>query len=172
MLQSLDVISINLWLSIISLANLVILFLLVKKFLFGPVNKILAKREQEINENYDAAQQAQTLADESKKEWEEKLSGAKMEADSILSEATQNAKTRSEKIVSEAKVQAERIVNQAEKDALLEYKKAAEDMKREIVEVSGALAEKMLAREINTEDHHALIDSFIQKIGDDDDGRE
>ena len=172
MLQSLDVISINLWLSLISLANLVILFLIVKKFLFGPVTKVLAKRNKEIAEHYDAAKEAQMLADENKKEWEEKVSGAKTEADSILSEATQNAKVISEKIVSDAKDQAERIVNQAEKDAILEYKKAADDMKREIVEVSSALAEKMLAREINTEDHHALIDSFIQKIGDDDVGSE
>ena len=47
--------------------------------------------------------------------------------------------------------------------------KATEDIKREIVEVSGALAEKMLEREINTKDHQSLIDSFIEKIGDDDD---
>ena len=38
------------------------------------------------------------------------------------------------------------------------------------MEVSGALTEKMLGREINTKDHRNLIDSFIEKIGDGDDG--
>ena len=53
----------------------------------------------------------------------------------------------------------------AETEADLERKKAADGIKREIVEVSGALTEKMLEREINTDDHRALIDSFIEEIG-------
>ena len=45
-------------------------------------------------------------------------------------------------------------------------KKAEEGIKKEIVEVSTALANKLLEREINAEDHRELIDSFIEKIGD------
>ena len=54
----------------------------------------------------------------------------------------------------------------AQTEAELELKKAADGIKREIVEVSGALTEKMLEREINTDDHRSLIESFIEKIGD------
>ena len=50
MIQSLDVISVNLWDILISLANLLILFILVKKFLFKPVKKVLEKRQSEIDE--------------------------------------------------------------------------------------------------------------------------
>ena len=50
--------------------------------------------------------------------------------------------------------------------------KAEDGIKREIVYVSAALTEKMLDREINTQDHRALIDSFIDKIGDNNDGNE
>ena len=57
----------------------------------------------------------------------------------------------------------------AESDAALERKKAADSIKREIVEVSSALTEKLLEREVNTTDHKQLIDSFIEGIGDDDD---
>jgi F0F1-type ATP synthase membrane subunit b/b' len=39
-------------------------------------------------------------------------------------------------------------------------------MKKEIVEVSSALAEKMLEREINRDDHREMIDTFLEKIGD------
>ena len=48
-------------------------------------------------------------------------------------------------------------------------KKAEEQIKREIVEVSGALTEKMLEREINAEDHRNLIDSFLEKVGEEND---
>ena len=50
-----------------------------------------------------------------------------------------------------------------------ERQKAAAGIKQEIVEVSGALAEKLLEREINQQDHRALIDSFIEEIGDEND---
>ena len=93
-----------------------------------------------------------------------------MRSDSILSTASENAKYRSEKIVAKAKEEADGILRRAEAEAELEYKKAADGIKREIVEVSGALTEKMLGREINTKDHRNLIDSFIEKIGDGDDG--
>ena len=170
MIQSLDVISVNLWDILISLANLLILFILVKKFLFKPVKKVLEKRQREIDEKYAVADQAALAAQKDKKEWEEKLQGVTAEADSILSTASENAKYRSEKIVAKAKEEADGILRRAEAEAELEYKKAADGIKREIVEVSGALTEKMLGREINTKDHRNLIDSFIEKIGDGDDG--
>jgi len=48
-MQTLEVISVNLWQILISLLNLLILFLLFKKFLFKPVNNMLAKRQSEID---------------------------------------------------------------------------------------------------------------------------
>jgi F-type H+-transporting ATPase subunit b len=168
-MQTLDVISVNIWQILISLINLVLLFLLVKKFLFGPVKKIMEKRDNEINERYISAKEAEDTAFESKKEWEEKLSGASKEADDILKNATEMAKYRGDALISEAKEKAESIIRMAQNEAELERKKATDGIKREIVEVSGKLAEKMLEREINNDDHRDLIDSFIEKIGDNND---
>ena len=165
-MQSLDVISVNIWQILISLINLVLLFLIIKKFLFGPVNKMLENRNAEIDSQYDTAAQAQADADAAKSEWEQKLSGADAQADAILQNATENAKRRGDKIVSDAQERAQGIIRNAEAEAMLERKKATDGIKREIVEVSEAIAEKMLEREINAEDHRALIDSFIDEIGD------
>ena len=170
MLQSLDVISVNLWQIIVALLNLTLLFWLVKKFLFKPVKKVMQKRQDEIDMRYSEAELAQKDASESKQMWEEKLKGASEQADMILSEATENARNRSDKIVSDARHHAQNIVNQAEMQAELEYKKASDDMKREIVSVSSVLAEKMLEREIDEKDHRNLIDSFINEIGENNDG--
>ena len=163
---SLDIISVNLWQTLISLLNLLLLFLIIKKFLFKPVKSILAKRQEALDEQYAKADLAQAEADASKKAWEEKLSGADAEADAILQNATENAKNRGAKIVEDAKEQADSIIRVAKTEAELERRRATEAIKHEIVEVSEALAEKMLEREINTEDHRELIDSFIEKIGD------
>lgn len=167
-MQTLDVISVNIWQILISLLNLVLLFLIIKKFLFKPVRRILDKRQGEIDQHYDAAQQAQDAALADRKVWEDKLAGADAQADAIIKSATENAKYRSEKLVAEAQERADGIIRVAQTEAELERKKAVEGIKREIVEVSGALTEKMLEREINTDDHRALIDSFIEEIGDGD----
>ena len=165
-MQSLDVISINIWHILISLCNLVILFLIVKKFLFKPVKNLLASRQAELDHQYAAADDAKRQAMESKDAWEQKLRGAEAEANAIITDATDVAKRRAEQIVSDATDKAERIVSRAEEEAILERKKATEGMKREIVDVSAAIAEKMLEREVNEEDHRAMIDSFIEQIGD------
>ena len=166
MVQTLDVISVNLWQILISLANLLILFKIIKKFLYKPVKNVIAQRDAEIEERYIAASKAQEAADENREKWETRLSGAESEADTIIASATENAKIRSEKIVEEANVKAHSIIRKAETEAQLEMQKAEESIRREIVEVSTALAGKLLEREINVDDHRGLIDSFIEKIGD------
>ncbi len=164
-MQSLDIISVNLWQILISLVNLLLIFLIVKRFLFGPVKKLMAARQSEIDHRYAAAEEAQNKAMTNKEAWEQKLFTAEEEANAIISDATDTAKRRADQIVSDAKQKADGIVSRAEEEAILERKRATEDMKREIVGVSAAIAEKMLEREVKEEDHRAMIHSFIEQIG-------
>ena len=165
-MQTLGVISVNLWQILISLLNLLILFLLFKKYLFKPVNNMLAKRQSEIDARYDEADEAKRLAEEDKSLWNEKIGTVKAETDEMIKKAQESAKHQGETIVAKAKEQADGIIRQAQTQAELEMQKAQEGIKKEIVEVSTALANKLLEREINAEDHRDLIDSFIEKIGD------
>ena len=171
-MQTLDVISVNIWQIIISLLNLLILFIIIKKFLYKPVNKVLQERQEQIDESYNAANLAKKEAQKDKAAWEEKLKGAKDDAEDILKKAKENADIRTEKLIEEAQDEADMIIRRAKDEAELERKKAEEGIKREIVDVSMLLTEKMLEREINIDDHHATIDSFIEKIGDKDDENE
>lgn len=167
-MQNLDVISVNIWQMLASLANLVIIFLFVKKFLYKPVKKMLETRQNAIQSDYDAAQDAKNQALADKDAYEEKLRGAKAEADDVIKSAVNVASQREKEIIAEAKVRADGIVRQAENDAVLERKKAEDGIKKEIVEVSSLLTEKMLGREVSAADHQNFIDSFIESIGEDD----
>ena len=168
-MQSLDVISVNIWNILISLANLLILFLIVKKFLFKPVRNLVANRQATIDRQYADAEEAKRAAEEDKTAWEQKLQSARAEADAILEDAADTAKHRADQIVSDAKAKADGIVERAQTEAELEKKKAAEEIKKEIVDVSSAIAQKMLEREINANDHRTMIDSFIADLGEGDD---
>lgn len=165
-MMSLDIITVNLWQILVSLANLALIFWLVKKFLFKPVQKVFDDRRAAIDSQYAAADEAERAARESREAWEAKLQGAHAEADAIVKDATEAAKRRAQQIVGEADAKATGIVERAREEAVLERRKATEDMKNEIVEVSTAIAEKMLEREVSQDDHRALIGSFIDTIGD------
>ena len=167
-MQTLDIISINLWQTVISLINLLLIFLILKKFFYKPVGKVLSERRELLAKQYADAQKAEDEALANKAEWEEKMQSAEAEAESILKEATVRADRRGEKIVEEAKEKADVIVRTAQVEAELERKKAREGIKREIVDVSSCLSEKILEREIKTSDHKKLIDSFISEIGEGD----
>lgn len=165
-MQSLDVISVNLWQILVSLANLVILFLLIKKFLYKPVKKMLETRQESIDKDYALANDAKISAEENKKLYEEKLSAAKSEADSVISSAVNTAKQRENEIITEAHEKAENILKKAEADAMLEKKKAEKEIKGQIVDISTLVAGKIIEKELDSKKNEELVDSFINEIGD------
>ena len=167
-MQPSGIISVNLWQIVVSLLNLVILFLIIKKFLYKPVKNILKSRQDKLDEKYTQADKYLSQAESTKTELDKKLNDAENKADAILNEATANAERRKEKIVGEARDEAESIIRQAKNQAELEMKKAESEIKAQIVDVSFELSKKLIEREIKEEDHHKLIDSFIDQIGDSD----
>ena len=167
--MELKVISVNVWAILASLANLLILTCILKKFLFKPVKKIVDSRRAAIDEDYAQAKTAREEAEKTRRNYDEAMAAAKMTGDQIIADATRIAEHRSNEIVAEAREKATDIRRQAETDAVLERKTAEAEMKREIADVSTQLTGKLLQREINEEDHRALIDSFLQEIGTDND---
>ncbi len=165
-MQTLDIISVNLWQMLASLANLVLLFLIVKKFLYQPVKKMLETRQSNIEADYADAAAAKAQAQAEQKAYEAKLADAKAEAERVIRSAADIATEREQEILAAAKTKADGIVRQAQEEAALERRKVEEGIRKEIVEVSSALAEKLLEREVSADDHRRLIDSFIDNIGD------
>lgn len=163
--ESLNIISVNFFAILFSLLNLVIIFLIAKFLLYKPVKKMLESRQKTIEDSYQRASDAEKEANEHKEAYESKLQDAKNEANNIISSAVVTAKAREKEILAGAKDESERIITQAQISAELEIKKAEQTIKEEIVGVSVELTEKLLEREINEKDHDALIDSFINEIG-------
>ena len=167
-MQTLDIISVNIWNTVISLCNLLIIFIVVKKFLFAPVKKVLDARREKIDSDYADAKKAMDEANAARTEYEAKLETARDTADGIIKDATGNANRRADDIVAEAKQKAAVIIKHAEADAELELKKAQSAIRHEIADVSVEISQKLLEREINRDDHKQLIDSFIENLGDSD----
>ena len=103
------------------------------------------------------------------------MAAADEEAAGIVSSAVESANRQSSAILDETKERADRMISRARAEAEAERRKAEDDIKAQIADVSVILAGKILDREINAEDHSDLINSFISEIGeigDDNEGDE
>ncbi len=163
--EFLNLVSIVPWEMVAQLLNLLILTLLVKKFLFKPVQNIIAQRQQAADAMLVEAQTAKEEAQTAKAEYEKSIAGAKDEAAQIVEEATRAASRRSEQMMSEAADSARRMKERAETEIEQERKKALNDVKDEIGGMALDIASKVVEREISEKDHRQLIDEFIQNVG-------
>lgn len=153
------------WTIILQICNLLIQMVLFKKFLLKPVQNILKQRQELANADLDAAQNARTEAENAKEEYEKHLSGAREEAAALVRSAAQTAQSRSEQIILEAKEEAASIRAKASSDIAQERKAAVNEIKNDISGIAISIASKVVEKEIDEKDHEALIQEFIDQMG-------
>lgn len=153
------------WTFIAQICNLLIQMYLFKRFLFQPVKKILAQRQQEVEGLQKSTAEANEQAQLARSQYEKSLTQAKEEAAGLVATATANAQRRSEDIVRQAKEEAASLRQKASSDIAQEKKKAMNDMKDDISQIAMELASKVVEREINAQDQQQLIEEFIGKLG-------
>lgn len=148
-----------------TLLNTLLLFLVLKKFLFDKVNAVIESRKSDIKKTYDDADEANSNAKKLEAEYEEKLLHAKEKSAQIVSDATKKAQTRSDEIISDAKNEAKGIVDKAHNEIEREKKRAVNQIKDEITDIAFSVASKVVEKEITPDDNEKLISDFIDNVG-------
>lgn len=162
----LDFFSIELTTIVGTVLNALILFLVIKHFLFDRVNAVLDSRKNEIENTYKEADAALVNAKQLETEYTDKLSAAKEESAEIVKNATKKAQLRSDEIIAEARGEARGILDKAEADIEKEKKRAVNQIKDEISDIALSIASGVISKEIDAKTHEQLIESFINEIGD------
>ncbi len=148
----------------VNILNIVILFIIVKTFVYKPVKKFLDDRRAKVNEE---TSKAQKILDEANDLLKSK--------DTILEETRKNAEIEAQKTFEEAKNNADIIIAEAKKNAKTIEEKTAEELKsqrenmlhsskNEIAELAVNIAERILERETNKEDTEKIIDGFFNEV--------
>ena len=81
-------VGVNLWTMIFAWVNLLILYLLFKKFLFVPIKNMIDSRQKEIDDMYENAENAQKNAKELQAQYEDKISKAEEESEKTYGKST------------------------------------------------------------------------------------
>lgn len=148
-----------------TLLNTLLLFLVLKHFLFDKVNKVLNDRNSDVAKTFEEADRAKADAEALKAEYEEKVAGAKAESAEIIKNASRKAQEHSEEIIGEARDEAHSIIEKANAEIEIEKKHAVNQIKDEISDIALSVAEKVVGREIDGATHEQLISGFIDGIG-------
>ncbi len=148
-----------------TILNLLILYVVFKKFLFGKVDEILKKRQEEVDNATKAADIAIAEADSKKKEYESKISMADVEKEQIMADIKKAGYDEYERIVSDAKKKSEQIITEARYNAETEAERAREEYAGQIRDMVIDAASKIAAADRNTEEDLKLYDKFIDEAG-------
>lgn len=165
MIQSLDIISVNIWSILISLVNLLLLFLILKKFLFKPVTKVMNERQNQVTAIYADAEKDRQAAADMKQEYETRMAAAREEADGLVRNAMQTAQRKSDSIIADANSQAAHLKQKAEMEIELEKKQMLSDVKTEISDLAVSIAARIMEREVSQKDHADFVEQFIENVG-------
>ncbi|MCM1268573.1 MAG: F0F1 ATP synthase subunit B [Bacteroidales bacterium] len=151
--------------SVLMIIAVFALFLIASHLLFNPVRDMMQKRQERIKGELDTAAADMENARALKEEYEKKLRDVDKEAETILSEARKKALANENKIIADAKEEAAGILERAKVEAELEKKKAADEVKREMVVLASMMAAKVVNTAIDTTVQDSLVEETLKEIG-------
>lgn len=143
-----------------------VMFVLLSYLLFNPVRELLKKRQDKIRDDLDAAVQDKRDAAALRQDYEAKIRDIEKEAEAILSDARYRALQNEAKILEEAKEEAGRIIERANGRIELERRRAADDMKREMIQIASLMAQKALSASVTAQIQNSLVEDALKEIGD------
>ena len=148
-----------------TLANVLILSLILRKVLFKKIIDVMDARDADIKNNIEAGQKAKEEGMKFKSEYETKIQDARDEGQMIVDFARKRAEEKSDTIISEAKKEAEYIKQKANNEIAKEKEQAFNNIKSEISEIAVLAASKVIEKDIDKAKHEDLIENFIKEVG-------
>ena len=141
-----------------------LLWILLRRYLFGPVMGLVQSRQQEIKSTYEAAENEQARAEEFRTEYEKRLTGIEAEARAKIQEAIKHADDAKNEIIADARRRSEDILKRGEEELAREREKTLAAIREEVVDLSLEAAGKLVGETLDEPRHRRLIGDFISRL--------
>ena len=147
--------------------NMAFIIFVLSWLLYKPLLQFLENRRQRIKNEIESAAENFRKSEEAKATYDAKLSGITQERDEILDTAKKTAQAREAEIIATAKSEAGLIMERARRDIEQEREKAKDEMRRQIVQVSALMAERLMGGQLTTDDttRDRLLNQAIAELG-------
>jgi F-type H+-transporting ATPase subunit b len=150
---------------LVAIVQFLILFFLLQRFLWGPIQKTLQARADRIREGLEAAEAAKRDRTQMKAEIEKLLTEARREAAAIAERATKAAELAAADIKAQAKTEADRLRERAKVESDQLHQQALAQLRGEVASMAVLAASKILGREVDANTHKALIERSLDEAG-------
>jgi F-type H+-transporting ATPase subunit b len=147
-----------------TILTFLVLLTLLAKFAWGPLLQALEERQSLIRKSLDDAQQARQELERLNQEQQKILASARAEADTIVSHSRSDAERLRQELREGARAEAANIVKNAERQIDLQTQQALRQIRQEAVELSVAIASKLLARNLSKDDNDRLIQQTLEQF--------
>ena len=147
-----------------TIVTFLVLLGLLARFAWRPLLDALEKREQAIQKSLDDARQAKEELQRVQADSQRILAEARAEAGEIVSRTRSEAARFADEMKVKARADAEALVKQSERQIEMQTARAVETIRREAVDLSVAIASKILRRDISKEDNERLIQDTLQEM--------
>jgi F-type H+-transporting ATPase subunit b len=137
---------------------------LLAKFAWRPLLEALDRRQESIRKSLDDAQKARQELERLGVESQRILAAARADAEQILSSTRSDANRFREELKQKAQAEAAGIVKNAERQIELETARALQQIRTEAVDLSVAIASKLLERNLSKADNDRLIEETFKQI--------
>jgi len=147
-----------------TIATFLVLVWLLGKFAWRPLLAALERRQDAIKKSLDDAQQAKQELERLNVESRKILAEARVQAETILSETRSDAARLRDELKQKAQAEAAGVVKNAERQIEMETARALQQIRNEAVDISIAIASKLLERNVSKEDNERLIEETFKQI--------
>jgi F-type H+-transporting ATPase subunit b len=147
-----------------TIATFLILLALLARFAWRPLLDALEKRQDAIRTSLDDARKAKEELARLQAESARILAEARTEAANILSSTRSDAARFGDEMKQKARADAEAVVRNAQREIDTQTNRAIETIRREAIDLSVAVASKILRRDISKADNERLVDETIREM--------
>lgn len=148
-----------------TILTFLILVALLARFAWRPLLQALERRQATIVQSLEDAQRARQELERLQRESVQIMAQARAEAESMLARSRSDAEALREELKQKARTEAAGIVKNAERQIQLETARAVQQIRHEAVDLSVAIASKILRRQVTREDNEALIQEALKQVG-------
>ena len=138
-----------------------ITFFVLKRFAFGPVQRIIDERRQRIRQALEEADKARAEARRLLEEHRSLMQQARGDAEQILAEARRIAEAQGERMRGELEADRQRRLEETTKQIEAETRRALEQIRAEVAELALVATGKVTGKVLDRDDHRKLIEDAI-----------
>jgi len=154
------------WTSLMILINLVILYIIMKRFFFEKIHNFMVARENAIKDAFESAANTNRMAVEKLEAYNKQIAQIESQGREIIQKAKAKADTQALDILEEANSKASNVMRQAENEIARQQTKAISEMKKEVGTLALMAAEKIMEKTLeDSGDQDEIIDKILKEAG-------